>query len=96
MVSQWKGLPASVFNFDVTDHAQVHWLGAAIGEVTCPAKYMRNASSIHFRRSVRLGAWLPWHRAALPAGTVAVGFACGLKNERALSGTCLRHFRRMK
>jgi len=34
---------------------QVHWLGAAIGEVTCPAKYMREASSINFRRSIRYG-----------------------------------------
>ena len=34
---------------------QVHWLGAAIGEVTCPAKYMREAPSINFRRSIRYG-----------------------------------------
>jgi hypothetical protein len=52
----------------------VHWLGAAIGEVSCPAKYMREASSSSFRRSVRYGFWLPRYWAALPAGTVAVGF----------------------
>jgi len=34
------------------------------------------------------------HGARQVTGTV--GFACGLRNERALSGTCLRHFRRMK
>lgn len=35
--------------------AQVHWPGAAIGEVICPAKYMREVSSINFRPSVRYG-----------------------------------------
>ena len=43
------------FAFDNQVLAQVHWLGAAIGEVTCPAKYMREASSINFQRSVRYG-----------------------------------------
>ncbi len=30
-------------------------LGCAIGEVTCPARYIPEASSINFRRSVRYG-----------------------------------------
>lgn len=43
------------FVFDNQVLAQVQWVGAAIGEVTCPAKYMPEASSINFRRSVRYG-----------------------------------------
>ena len=43
------------FVFDNQVLAQVHWLGCAIGEVTCPAKYLPDASSINFRRSVRYG-----------------------------------------
>lgn len=43
------------FVFDNQMLAQIHWLGCAIGEVTCPAKYMPEASSINFRRSVRYG-----------------------------------------
>jgi glycosyltransferase involved in cell wall biosynthesis len=43
------------FVFDNQILAQVLWLGCAIGEVTCPAKYMAEASSINFRRSVRYG-----------------------------------------
>jgi hypothetical protein len=43
------------FVFDNQVLAQVLWLGCAIGEVTCPARYMAEASSINFRRSVRYG-----------------------------------------
>ena len=43
------------FVFDNQLLAQVIWLGAPIGEVTCPAKYLPEASSINFRRSVRYG-----------------------------------------
>ena len=43
------------FVFDNEVLAQVLWLRAPIGEVTCPAKYMPEASSINFRRSVRYG-----------------------------------------
>jgi hypothetical protein len=35
--------------------AQILWFDFPIGEVTCPAKYMPEASSINFRRSVRYG-----------------------------------------
>jgi len=43
------------FVFDNQILAQVVWLGCRIGEVTCPAKYLPEASSINFRRSVRYG-----------------------------------------
>jgi len=43
------------FVFDNQVLAQVLWFDFAIGEVTCPAKYMPEASSINFRRSVRYG-----------------------------------------
>ena len=43
------------FVFDNEVLAQVLWLDCAIGEVTCPARYMPEASSINFRRSVRYG-----------------------------------------
>ncbi|MEY2489097.1 MAG: hypothetical protein QOC70_1039 [Verrucomicrobiota bacterium] len=43
------------FVFDNQILAQVLWLGCPIGEVTCPARYMAEASSINFSRSVRYG-----------------------------------------
>ena len=43
------------FVFDNEVLAQVLWLRSPIGEITCPAKYMPEASSINFRRSVRYG-----------------------------------------
>lgn len=43
------------FVFDNQILAQVHWLDCAIGEITCPASYLPEASSINFRRSVRYG-----------------------------------------
>ena len=43
------------FVFDNQILAQVLWTGTPIGELTCPAKYMPEASSINFRRSVRYG-----------------------------------------
>jgi glycosyltransferase involved in cell wall biosynthesis len=43
------------FVFDNEVLAQILWLREPIGEVTCPAKYMPEASSINFRRSVRYG-----------------------------------------
>jgi glycosyltransferase involved in cell wall biosynthesis len=43
------------FVFDNQILAQVLWLNCPIGEVTCPARYMAEASSINFRRSVRYG-----------------------------------------
>src|SRR5499427_7425229 len=43
------------FVFDNQMLAQIIWLGVPIGEVTCPAKYMPEASSINFRRSVKYG-----------------------------------------
>ena len=43
------------FVFDNEILAQTLWLGRQIGEVTCPAKYLPEASSINFPRSVRYG-----------------------------------------
>ena len=43
------------FVFDNEVLAEVLWFDCAIGEVTCPTKYMPEASSINFRRSVRYG-----------------------------------------
>ncbi len=43
------------FVFDNQILAQVIWLGCPIGEVTCPARYLPEASSINFQRSVRYG-----------------------------------------
>jgi hypothetical protein len=43
------------FVFDNQILAQALWLGCAIGEVTCPARYLPEASSINFRRSLRYG-----------------------------------------
>ncbi|HMJ06848.1 MAG TPA: glycosyltransferase family 2 protein [Chthoniobacterales bacterium] len=43
------------FLFDNQILAQVLWLGEAIGEISCPARYMPEASSINFQRSVRYG-----------------------------------------
>jgi glycosyltransferase involved in cell wall biosynthesis len=43
------------FVFDNQVLAQVLWFGCPIGEVTCPAKYLPESSSINFRRSVRYG-----------------------------------------
>ena len=41
--------------FDNQILAQTVWLGYTIGEVSCPARYDADASSINFRRSVRYG-----------------------------------------
>jgi len=43
------------FVFDNQILAQVLWFGGTIGELTCPARYLSEASSINFRRSVRYG-----------------------------------------
>src|SRR2546430_4255788 len=43
------------FVFDNQILAQVISFGVPIGEVTCPARYMPEASSINFRRSIRYG-----------------------------------------
>ena len=43
------------FVFDNQMLAQVIWLGHTIGEISCPAKYFEDASSINFSRSLRYG-----------------------------------------
>lgn len=43
------------FVFDNEMLAQIVWFGFRIGEASCPTRYMEEASSINFRRSVRYG-----------------------------------------
>jgi glycosyltransferase involved in cell wall biosynthesis len=43
------------FVFDNQMLAQIFWHGFTIGEVSCPTKYFKEASSINFRRSLRYG-----------------------------------------
>jgi len=43
------------FLFDNQMLAQIIWFGYRIGEVSCPTKYFKDASSINFRRSVVYG-----------------------------------------
>jgi glycosyltransferase involved in cell wall biosynthesis len=43
------------FVFDNQMLAQALWFGFEIGEITCPARYFEEASSIDFRRSVKYG-----------------------------------------
>ena len=43
------------FVFDNQMLAQIVWFGFRIGEVSCPTKYFKEASSINFRRSVVYG-----------------------------------------
>jgi glycosyltransferase involved in cell wall biosynthesis len=43
------------FVFDNEMLAQSVWFGFHLGEVSCPTRYMEEASSISFRRSVRYG-----------------------------------------
>jgi len=43
------------FVFDNQILAQVLWLGCPIGEVSCPARYLPEASSINLRRSIYYG-----------------------------------------
>jgi glycosyltransferase involved in cell wall biosynthesis len=43
------------FVFDNQMLAQIFWHGFTIGEVSCPTKYFKEASSINFRRSVKYG-----------------------------------------
>jgi len=50
----WQG-NSDDFVFDAQFLAQALWQGAAIGEVSCPASYFPEASSINFRRSVVYG-----------------------------------------
>jgi glycosyltransferase involved in cell wall biosynthesis len=43
------------FVFDNQILAQIFWSGARVGEVSCPTRYFKEASSINFPRSVRYG-----------------------------------------
>ena len=54
-----KSIPFEVnsddFVFDNQILAQILWGGYNIGEISCPAKYFPEASSINFKRSLRYG-----------------------------------------
>jgi glycosyltransferase involved in cell wall biosynthesis len=49
------GANSDDFVFDNEILAETAWLGYTIGEVSCPARYASDASSINFRRSVVYG-----------------------------------------
>jgi glycosyltransferase involved in cell wall biosynthesis len=55
------------FLFDNQMMVQCHWWGFRIGEISCPARYFPEASSINFRRSVAYGL-----------GTLGVSARCAL------------------
>ena len=48
------------FVFDNQMLAQIFWHGFTVGEVSCPTKYFKEASSINFRRSVKYGFGCLW------------------------------------
>ncbi|MDR3457265.1 MAG: glycosyltransferase family 2 protein [Verrucomicrobiae bacterium] len=48
------------FVFDNQMLAQIFWHGFTIGEVSCPTKYFKEASSINFRRSCKYGFGCLW------------------------------------
>jgi glycosyltransferase involved in cell wall biosynthesis len=48
------------FIFDNQMLSQIHYLGFKIAEVTCPAKYFAEASSINFARSSQYGLGCLW------------------------------------
>jgi len=48
------------FVFDNQMLAQISWYDFSIGEVSCPARYIPEASSINFRRSVIYGLGVLW------------------------------------
>ena len=48
------------FVFDNEMLAQIIYFGFRIGEISCPTKYFKDASSINFRRSVKYGFGVLW------------------------------------
>jgi glycosyltransferase involved in cell wall biosynthesis len=48
------------FVFDNQMLSQIHYLGFRIAEITCPAKYFTEASSINFSRSLSYGLGCLW------------------------------------
>ena len=48
------------FIFDNQMLSQIHYLGFGIAEITCPAKYFPEASSINFARSITYGLGCLW------------------------------------
>ena len=61
------------FVFDNQMLAQIFWHGFTIGEVSCPTKYFKEASSINFRRSVKYGFGCLNVGLEIPAGENGTG-----------------------
>ena len=69
------------FVFDNQMLAQILWHGFTIGEVSCPTKYFKEASSINFRRSVKYGFGCLATWAEIPAGEMGAG-AIGIVSDK--------------
>ena len=54
------GVNSNNFVFDNQILAQILWFGHTIGEISCPAKYFPEASSIGLLRSIRYGFGCLW------------------------------------
>ena len=62
------------FIFDNQMLSQVHYLGFRIAEVTCPAKYFADASSINFVRSTKYGLGCLWTALQFRLSKMWLGF----------------------
>jgi glycosyltransferase involved in cell wall biosynthesis len=62
------------FIFDNEMLSQIHYLGFRIGEITCPAKYFPEASSINFVRSTKYGLGCIWTALQFRLSKIGFGF----------------------
>jgi glycosyltransferase involved in cell wall biosynthesis len=62
------------FLFDNQMLSQIHYLGFRIAEVTCPAKYFAEASSINFARSTKYGLGCLWTALQFRLSKMGLGF----------------------
>ena len=63
------------FIFDNQMLSQIHYLGFRIAEVTCPAKYFAEASSINFVRSSKYGLGCLWTALQFRLSKIGFGFS---------------------
>ena len=68
------------FVFDNEVLAEILWRGFSIGEVSCPARYFAEASSVNFPRSLRYG--FGCLGTALQFRLAAMGLASGARFPR--------------
>ena len=61
------------FVFDNQMIAQMVWFGFRVGELSCPTKYFKEASSINFRRSVIYGLGVLWTAAQFRLNKWGIG-----------------------